>query len=207
MATGKYIIIEGGDGTGKTTQAELLQAHLESRGINVLHIKEPGGSPMGEAIRDALLNGTLERTPMTNILLFTANRHVLWELTIKPALNAGTWVICTRNYWSTLAYQGYGEGMDVDQITAITKQFTDEQYMKPDLSVILTHYDNAVRKQRIQQRGALTNPDTFESRDDDFQTKIQAAYPAIAKDLGIPTVDAARSIADVQANIKKLFQL
>jgi dTMP kinase len=138
MGRGKYIVIEGGDGTGKTTQADILQKHLESQGKKVIHLKEPGGSPVSEAIRSVLLDGTLERTPMTNILLFTANRHELWHSTIKPALEQGTWVISTRNYWSTLAYQGYGEGMSAAIITAITATFTDKQYMNPDCAVMLT---------------------------------------------------------------------
>ena len=71
MTRGKYIVIEGGDGTGKTTQADILQKYLETQGRTVLHLKEPGGSPIGEAIRSVLLNGTLDRQPITNILLFT----------------------------------------------------------------------------------------------------------------------------------------
>lgn len=85
MGHGKYIVIEGQDGTGKTTQADYYRPALEKRGIKVIHIKEPGGSPVAEAIRGVILNGSLPRTSMTNALLFTANRHELWHAVIRPA--------------------------------------------------------------------------------------------------------------------------
>jgi dTMP kinase len=199
---GKYIVIEGHDGTGKTTQADLLQQYLESRGKHVIHLKEPGGSPVAEAIRGVLLNGNLERTPMTNILLFTANRHELWHAKILPALHAGTWVIATRNYWSTLAYQGYGEGMNTSVITAITSTFTDKRYMQPDFSVMLVLKD-AQAKQRIAQRGELEHPDPFESKNDDFQQRVAHGYESIAAEYNISTVDASASIEDVHSEIRQ----
>lgn len=207
MATqeGKYIVIEGHDGTGKTTQADLLQQYLESRGKRVIHLKEPGGSPVAEAIRGVILNGNLERTPMTNILLFTANRHELWHAKILPELEKGTWVVATRNYWSTLAYQGYGEGMNASIITAITSTFTDKRYMKPDFSVMLVLKDvNA--KHRIAQRGKLENPDPFESKNDDFQQRVARGYEAIAREYDIDSVDASASIDDVHAAIRQRIE-
>jgi dTMP kinase len=207
MTRGKYIVIEGGDGTGKTTQADILQEYLESQGKKVIHLKEPGGSPVSEAIRSVLLDGTLERTPMTNILLFTANRHELWHSTIKPALEQGTWVISTRNYWSTLAYQGYGEGMSSSIITAITATFTDKDYMNPDCAVMLTLDDINTSKERIKERGAQEKPDTFESRDLDFQARVLRGYSNIAKIYNLPTVSAAQSIEKVASDIKQLLDL
>lgn len=204
---GKYIVIEGGDGTGKTTQADLLHQYLQTEGIAAIHVKEPGGSPVAEAIREVILNGTLERTPMTNILLFTANRHELWHSVINPALEKGTWVICTRNYWSTLAYQGYGEGMDMGVITAITSTFTSKQYMHPDASIMLLFNDQAERKRRIAERGKLANPDTFESKQADFQEKVDEGYAAIAVQYSIPAVDAGQSIDAIQAQIRGVISL
>ena len=202
---GKYIIIEGGDGTGKTTQADLLQTFLESRGKKVIHLKEPGGSPVAEAIRSVILDGTLPRTPMTNILLFTANRHELWHDKIKPALDAGTWVIATRNYWSTLAYQGYGEGMSLSVISAVTSTFTDPSYMKPDYGMILTVDDLYEAKKRIAKRGELEKPDPFEIRGLDFQQTISDGYLAIAKEYNLPVISASQSIEDVAAQIRQLL--
>lgn len=205
MPRGKYIVIEGPDGTGKTTQADALQDYLKTQGITAIHIKEPGGSPISEAIRGVLLDGTLERTPMTNILLFTANRHELWHSVIKPALDAGTWVITTRNYWSTLAYQGYGEDMDASIISAITNTFTDRQYMHPDIAVMLMTGDVNLSRTRVGQRGELEKPDPFESRPDDFQLRVIEGYREIAKQYNLPTIDATRSITDVSAAIIALL--
>ena len=203
---GKYIVIEGQDGAGKTTQAELLQQYLESKGIDVMHIKEPGGSPISEELRKVILDGTLVRTPMTNILLFTAIRHELWNQVIKPALDRGTWVICTRSYLSTLAYQAYGEGSDPKVISAITQTFTDKRYMRPDHSIILYFADMAAREERLRLRGLDIKPDTFETMDNSFQNRVNEAYLTIAKDFDIELVDASRSIEDIQSELRnKLF--
>lgn len=207
MARGKYIVIEGPDGTGKTTQADALQAYLRERGIDAIHIKEPGGSPISEAIRGVLLDGTLDRTPMTNILLFTANRHELWHSVIKPALDKGTWVITTRNYWSTLAYQGYGEGMNASIITAITNTFTDRQYMHPDVAVMLMTDDIHLSRTRVGQRGELEKPDPFETRPDEFQQRVRDGYAAIAQEFNIPTIDATQSIGVVTDEIVSLVSV
>ena len=206
MHRGKYIIIEGQDGTGKTTQADLLQKHLEHHGVRVIHIKEPGGSPVTEAIRGVLLDSTLARTPMTNALLFTAIRHELWHSVIQPALDAGTWVICTRNYISTLAYQGYGEGMDLNVIRAITHTFTGKEYMHPDFSVVLAFDDVAARRARIAERGTLEHPDTFESKEGKFQETVQDAYHTIAKELAVPVIQADQTINEIHRNIMELMR-
>ena len=205
MPTGKYIVIEGGDGTGKTTQADLLQQYLESQGKKVIHLKEPGGTPVAEAIRSVIVDGTLDRTPMTNILLFTANRHELWHTRIKPELEKGTWVICTRNYWSTLVYQGYGEGMSESVITAITATFTEQAYMNPDYGIILSLDDIETSKGRIAERGALDKPDTFEKRGNDFQQKIHDGYLAIANTYHLPVISASQPIEDVASEIKLII--
>lgn len=207
MPRGKYIVIEGGDGTGKTTQADLLQKHLESQGLSVVHLKEPGGSPIAEAIRSVILDGTLPRTPMTNILLFTANRHELWHDKIKPALDAGTWVIATRNYWSTLVYQGIGEGMDQSVIDAITATFTDPQYMNPDYGIILSIDDVSVSKGRVAERGPLEKPDPFEIRGLDFHEKIREGYLQIAKSYHLPVISASQSIDNIADEIKQTIEL
>jgi dTMP kinase len=207
MPRGKYIVIEGGDGTGKTTQADLLQQYLESQGKSVIHLKEPGGSPIAEAIRSVILDGTLPRTPMTNILLFTANRHELWHDKIKPALEAGTWVIATRNYWSTLVYQGAGEGMDQSVISAITSTFTDPLYMKPDYAMILSIDDVSVSKSRVAERGPLEKPDPFEIRGLEFHEKIRAGYLEIAKTYQLPVISASQAIDDVANEIKQIISL
>lgn len=180
MARGKYIVIEGNDGTGKTTQAELLQNYLEDQGKTVLMVHEPGGTPMGDALRTIIKDGSIERSPESNLLLFTAARHELWP-TINAALEAGTWVISSRNYLSTIVYQGYAEGLDAKLITAITRQFTAKAYMEPEHTIILTIDDDATRTQRVANRKA-SQPDTFESKDQDYQKRLKQGYREVAND-------------------------
>ena len=201
MSQGRYIVIEGHDGTGKSTQVALLREYLMQRGIESIEFHEPEGTPIASEIRTIIKNGTLERSATTNLLLFTAARHEIWHNKAKTALANGTWVISARNYYSTLAYQGYGEGVDIDLITTTTKTFTDEHYIHPDLAVILSLESNEERMKRIGNRGVLENPDTFESRDDDFQVRVRDGYLGIAKEYNLPVISAVQSPEDVLAAI------
>jgi dTMP kinase len=207
MTAGKYIVIEGTDGTGKSTQVGLLRATLAKRGIESIEFHEPEGAPIADAIRTVIKNGDLGRDGHTNLLLFTAARHEIWQQRARPALAAGKWVIAARNYYSTLAYQGYGEGLDRDLIVETTERFTEPLYMKPDHSLILTLNDEAERRKRISQRGELEKPDTFESRDDDFQRRISDGYLAIAEDYQLPLISASQSIEAVASEIMQHLEL
>ncbi|HSW91860.1 MAG TPA: dTMP kinase [Candidatus Saccharimonadales bacterium] len=199
---GKYIVIEGGDGTGKSTQVQLLRDRLTARGISSIEFHEPQGTPIADEIRTIIKNGNLPRDGKTNLLLFTAARHEIWHRAQK-ALEKGDWVIAARNYFSTLAYQGYGEGLDLDLITSITEQFTDRTYMNPDLAVILTLDDETERKKRIGQRGILENPDTFESRAVSFQQALQQGYLDIARERGLRVISAAQSPEEICTIIER----
>jgi dTMP kinase len=201
MSRGKYIVIEGNDGTGKSTQADLLAKWLEEeKGLTTFVMHEPAGLPIADAIRTVIKNGDLERDSQTNVLLFTAARHELWNHA-KKELDNGTWVISARNYISTEVYQGIGEGFDIDTIHSITRQFTDEQYMNPDHTFVLSLSDEE-RTKRISARGELKNKDTFESRDSSFQNSLNNGYAYIAKKYGFPVLDAARMIEDIQTEIR-----
>lgn len=201
---GKYIVIEGHDGTGKSTQVELLKQYLSEQGIESVTMHEPDGTPIAGAIRDVIKNGELQRDPATNVLLFTASRHEIWKQA-KRKLAAGKWVLSARNYLSTLAYQGYGEGVDLDLIIDTTSKFTDQQYMQPDLTVILTLDDEAERNRRISERGILEKPDTFESMNDGFQARVHQAYRTIASQYSLPTISVEESIDLIHQNILKLM--
>ncbi len=206
MARGKYVVIEGHDGTGKTTQAELLAERLKERGIAVSMTKEPGGNAIGQAIREVLLNGSLKREPGTNLLLYTANRYDLWHTFIKPRLDKKEWVIATRNYWSSLTLQGYGEGLDIDFIENTTQQFLPPSYMRPDIGIVLDIDSIQESRARIAERGELENPDTFESRDDDFQQKVIQGYRAIVKSKELPCVSASQPIQNISDQIWALVE-
>lgn len=200
MTQGKYIVIEGSDGTGKSTQVTLLRERLKERGIDSIEFHEPGGLPITDSIREIILNGSLERQPETNLLLFTAARCELWH-TARQQLKKGVWVIASRNYFSTLAYQGYGEGLDRQLITKTTRQFTDDLYMQPDVAVILTLEDEAEREARIGKRGELQTPDTFESKDESFQKTVHNSYKQLAEEYDLPLIAASRSRQEIADDI------
>ena len=205
MAKGKYVVIEGNDGTGKSTQAELLAEYLNSKGIATFVMHEPAGTPIADAIRTIIKNGELERDAETNLLLFTAARHENWRQA-KQALEEGKWVVSARNYLSTEVYQGYGEGLGIERIHALTREFTDETYMNPAYTFVLS-LPAEERERRIAQRGALQNADTFESRGDDFQEKVDSGYEKIAHTYGLPLIDASLSIDEIQAKIRQTLNL
>lgn len=208
MATqrGKYIVIEGHDGTGKSRQVELLRGRLETEKIEAIEIHEPAGAPIADELRTLIKNGRLERDATTNVLLFTAARRELWRQKIAPALGRGAYVLAARSWLSTVAYQGYGEGFSPDTIEAITKQYTDPKYLEPDFACVLHLDDESERARRIGQRGDLEKPDTFESRSSDFQATVQQGYITVAKKHNLPIIDASRSQEQVHQIIWQHIQ-
>jgi dTMP kinase len=135
---GRFITIEGPEGAGKTTQAARLEAHLRDSGLDVIRTREPGGTGLGERLRDLLLAGdagAAPTDPLAEALLFSAARRQLVEDVIRPAITARTTVICTRFADSTLAYQGYGAGVPLDQLTALEGMVTSG--LRPDLTILL----------------------------------------------------------------------
>lgn len=208
MSSGHYIVIEGNDGTGKSTQVVLLAEWLREQGREVVVVEEPGSddleksTPVANELRRVIKNGGLVRAPEINLALFSAARRELWQQKIQPALARGAVVLSARNYLSTLAYQGCGEGLDEAEIVRMTREFTDERYLRPDVMLILTLSD-AGRAARIAMRGALTRPDTFESRDQSFQDKVNAGYKAVARAYDVPLLSADGDVEAVQQQIRR----
>lgn len=194
-----YIVIEGQDGTGKSTQAELLKKHFEEQGKEVVMLEEPDGDlPQAHDLHDMILSRGYDLEPLTNVLLFTAARVELWKKIAEPVLKRGGIVISARNYWSTLAYQGYGQGVSRSKITRLTKDLLPEKYIHPDYGFILTVPDE-VRLARQKSRGKAT--ETFEKMSNDFQQKVNAAYPHIAKEFNLTIVDASSTIEEISERI------
>jgi dTMP kinase len=129
-----FVTFEGGEGSGKSTQAELLRGRLEAEGRRVIQLREPGGTKLGEDLRQLLL-GSTSIAPKTELLLFLAARSELVQKMIKPAIEAGIDVICDRFIDSTAVYQGYGRGLDLALIDTLNTAVT-EGY-RPDLTVLL----------------------------------------------------------------------
>jgi dTMP kinase len=131
---GLFITFEGGEGAGKSTQVELLRGRLEAAGRRVVNLREPGGTPLGEELRQLLLNSSNIATK-TELLLFLAARSELVQKVIKPALEGGIDVICDRFIDSTVAYQGYGRKLDLELIATLNTAVIDD--CKPGLTVLL----------------------------------------------------------------------
>lgn len=209
---GKYIVIEGHDGTGKSEQVARLRKHLGAMGVNICDfvVEEPDGAtkddgtvlvPIASELRKIIKNGSLARDPWTNISLFAAARRENWLQAIEPALARGEWVLTARSWLSTVAYQGYGQSMPLDEIARITAQDVGETYMNPDIALILDVQDTATRQRRIAERGDLEVPDTFESLPEDFQTRVKDGYVTYAKENSIPLIDASGTKDEVEALI------
>lgn len=194
-----YIVIEGQDGTGKSTQAKLLKEYFETAGREVVMLEEPDGDlPQAHDLHDMILTRGYQLEPLTNVLLFTAARVELWKKLAEPVLKRGGIVISARNYWSTLAYQAYGEGVSKHKIIRLTKDLLPEKYFTPDFGFILVVSD----KERLKrQTGRGKAAETFEAKNNDFQNRVNAAYPKLAKDFQLKLIDASRSIDDIFAEI------
>ncbi len=207
---GKYIVIEGNDGTGKSTQVARLAEYLEAKGHRVCVVEEPGSddlqksTPVANELRRLIKKGNLKRHPEINLALFSAARRDLWLNKIQPALASGQIVIAARNYLSTLAYQGGGEGLDAAEIRRMTLFFTDEKYLQPDFLIVLS-LDDTTRAERIASRGVLDEPDTFESNDQAFQARVNHAYEQIAKDNNWPLILSNRPVEAVHQDILQVI--
>jgi len=175
--TGRFISLEGGEGTGKSTQVRRLATTLQKRGVSVLTTREPGGSPGAEEIRALMVNGEPGRwDAMTETLLAYAARTDHVTRTIGPALLAGTWVITDRFSDSTFAYQGAGRGMDRETIRRIDSAVLDD--FKPDLTLILD-LDTGIGLKRAKMRAAGEN--RFEKFGAEFHERLRQAFLEIAR--------------------------
>ena len=176
MTRGRFITFEGGEGSGKSTQAGRLAERLREQGIEVLLTREPGGSAGAEAIRQLVVNGEGERwSPLTEVLLMFAARNDHLERTIRPALAAGHWVICDRFADSSRAYQGGGGGVAQSFIEQLDRAVVDQD--QPDLTLI---FDLPVEEglERAFGRGLFET--RFESKGLAFHERLRQTFRDIA---------------------------
>ncbi len=177
MAHGRFITFEGGEGAGKSTQVERLGERLRADGHDVLITREPGGAPGALEIRRLLVEGAVERwEPLSELFLHNAARHEHVRKTIAPALAAGVWVVCDRFADSTVAYQGYGQGVARDTVARVN--VLGANGVSPDLTIIL---DLAVADGLARAGGRADVEDRYERMGADFHERIRAAFLDIAR--------------------------
>ena len=171
--SGKFITFEGSEGCGKSTQSKLLFDYLRTKGKKVIYLREPGGVKVSELIREILLNPKNKIYPEAETLLYMAARAQVVQEIIKPALRAGKTVVCDRFMDSTIAYQGYGLGIDIKQIKCIGNFAT--QGISPDLTIFLDLPVASGLKHRHNCQ------DRIEQRSVNYHEKVRKGYLALAK--------------------------
>jgi dTMP kinase len=194
-----FISLEGPDGCGKTVQSKRLVEHLRSQGMDVLMTREPGGTEIGDQIRQVIMSlENRQMDPRTEFLLFTASRAQLVKEVIRPQLEAGGVIVSDRFYDSSFAYQGYGHGLPLDELRAITAFATGG--LVPDLTLLIDLPADAGLARR-KSGGHWNRMDAYEV---DFHRRVRAAYREMAQNEPgrWRTVDGDRSQGAVQADLQ-----
>lgn len=198
---GCLVTLEGGEGSGKTTQCRLLAQWLADAGIAATVTREPGGTDLGERLRALLLDPTLsEARPEAEMLLFAAARAQAVEQVIEPALMRGDVVICDRFVDSSLAYQGYGMGVSLDFIRSVNDRVTGG--LRPDLTLL---FDVPRATGAVRRQGAGRAPDRIERRSDAFHQAVRQGYLALAamEPERFVVIDSTAGIQSVHAQARR----
>ena len=172
------ISIEGGEGVGKTTQAKLLEQRIRARGRDVMSIREPGGTPLGEHVRD-LVKGGIGQSYRSELLLFEAARAELVETVIRPALERGTVVISDRFSDSSLAYQGHGRAIPLEEVARLNEFATGG--LAPDTTILLNAPPSVGAARAAERDRLVSDAQTkFENEPEDFQERVSEGFREIA---------------------------
>ncbi|HKY16765.1 MAG TPA: dTMP kinase [Microthrixaceae bacterium] len=193
--SGRFIVLEGGEGSGKSTQARLLADDLDA-----LLTRQPGGTPAGSAIRELLLDPSTTLEPRAEALLMAADRAEHVASVIRPALDAGVDVVCDRYAYSSVAYQGYGRGLPPDEVARLSGWATQDLW--PDLVVLLV-VDDGVAAARLDRE-----LDRFEQAGPDFHRRVADGFAALAEEdpARFVVVDGTGSVEEVAARIRSVVE-
>ena len=203
MSVGKFITVEGIEGTGKSTNLDFVTGLIERHGYEVQRTREPGGTPMAENIRQLLLDHGQEPVPpMAELLLFFASRSLHLENTIKPALKAGRWVLCDRFTDASRAYQGVGRGLGLGRVERLAEWVLDG--LEPDLTLLL----DAPAEIGLERARARGEGDRMDNETLEFYKRVRGGYLKLADahPSRFAIIDASQSLADVQAEIEASMQ-
>ena len=200
MEKGLFITFEGTDGCGKTTQIEMLKDYFEKQGRTVLLTREPGAKGLGTKLREILLNYDGEVSPVCESFLFLADRAQHVDTIIKPAVARGEIVLCDRHTDSTVAYQGYGRELDIEQIKMLNNIATSG--LKPDLTFIFD-IDIDTAQKRVGK-----NKDRMESAGIEFFKRVRNGYLEIAKQEPerVKVLDGSKSIETIHHELLVILQ-
>ena len=193
---GKFITLEGSEGVGKTTNIDVVCRLLEADGVPFIKTREPGGTPLAEALREAMLAVREEEvSAMTELLIVFAARTQHLDRVIRPALAAGRWVVCDRFTDASYAYQGYGRGLDLERITALEGWV--QNGLQPDLTLLLDLAPE-VAEQRMQER----TKDRMESEKVEFYQRVRSGYlRRAAQDARFRVIEAKNTMDAVATEI------
>lgn len=199
MSKGLFITFEGADGCGKTTQIKLAAEYLKNKGYDVLLTREPGAKGLGEQLREILLNYDGIVSDRCESFLFLADRAQHIDTIVVPAVDAGKIVLCDRHIDSTVAYQGYGRGQDIEQINKLNMIATNNR--KPDLTIVFD-IDVETSMSRVG-----SEKDRMESSGTEFFNKVRHGYLEIAKQepQRVRVLDSAKSIEEIHESVIKLI--
>lgn len=199
MNKGLFITFEGADGCGKTTQIELLDKHLKSIGKQTLLTREPGAKGLGIKLREILLNYDGEVSPNCESFLFLADRAQHVDCIIKPAIEEGKIILCDRHTDSTVAYQGYGRGLDIERINYLNNIATSG--LKPDLTIVFD-IDIETSMKRVGKE-----KDRMESAGTEFFNRVREGYLEISKKEPerVKVINSADSIENIHKQVLELI--
>jgi len=204
-----FIVVEGQDATGKDTQAAKLKEYFEAQGKKVVTYSESGTTsddPFIKNVAQLAYGKDYGIEHRTRAMLYLINRYEQWKKLAEPTLKEDGVVIITRNWLSTLIYEGYMQGVSRSFIAKIHKRVMPSNYFSPDKIVILT-LDEKEQAKRLESQGKVRQGEFFKSKGYEFQHKLNQAYLKVAKEYEIPTFDTSGTIDEVFERLKKFWKI